>query len=223
MEQAGVMSSKERKIWEKKQKENRIIDIAERIFFEKGYEHTTLIEIANTAGYNKRTMYLYFKDREEIFLAVVLKGLTLFYNTMEIAISDKSHKNSSLEKLGKGFFDFSLQHPKYLGLIMIYESNTCIYYKETEVEANPENYNSRCQQKTDQMADLITNFIEKGIKNKTIKTSLTPIQLMLLIWGQVFGVMQIILMRKRHFKDAYGISHEELFNEFVSIISRALS
>jgi len=217
------MSSKERKIWEKKQKENRIIDIAEHIFLEKGYEQTTLIEIANAAGYNKRTMYLYFKDREEIFLAVVLKGLTILYNTLEKALSEIDSKNGSLEKMGQGFFDFSLNHPKYLGLIMIYESNACIYYKETETEVNPEFYNSLCQQKTDQLADLITNAIEKGIKNKTIKTTLTPIQLMLLIWGQVFGVMQIILMRKRHFKDAYGISHEDLFNEFVTMMNKALS
>ncbi len=217
------MSSKERKIWEKKQKENRIIDIAERIFFEKGYEQTTLIEIANAAGYNKRTMYLYFKDREEIFLGVVLKGLTILYNTMKKALSKIDSKSGSLEKMGQGFFDFSLKHPKYLGLIMIYESNTCIYYKETETKVNPENFNCLCQQKTDQLADLITNAIEKGIKNKTIKTTLTPIQLMLLIWGQVFGVMQIILMRKRHFKDAYGISHEDLFNEFVKMMNRTLS
>ena len=77
------MSTADRKTWEKMQRENRIIDMAEPVFFENGYDGTTIIEIAKASGYNKRSLYLYFKDKEEIFLAVVLRGLTRLYAMLE--------------------------------------------------------------------------------------------------------------------------------------------
>ncbi|MCP4719523.1 MAG: hypothetical protein GY860_08715, partial [Desulfobacteraceae bacterium] len=47
--------------------------------------------------------------------------------------------------------------------------------------------------------------------------------LMLLLWGQVFGVMQIILMRQAHFQETYNISYEDLFAAFMDMAGLALS
>ncbi len=208
----------DRKTWEKKQRESRIIDKAQDIFFKNGYEFTTIIEIAKASGYNKRSIYLYFKDKEDIFLAVVLRGLTQLYKRLETAAKDPT-----IQSLGRAFFDFSLDHPDYLKLIMVYEANTCVYNPGGLKNADPESYKYLCQQETDAMADLMTRLIAAGIEKKRIKTNLEPAPLMLLLWGQVFGVMQIILMRQAHFQETYGISYEELFANFMDMVGRALS
>jgi hypothetical protein len=75
----------------------------------------------------------------------------------------------------------------------------------------------------DAIVDLITRLIATGIEQKRIKTSLKPAQLMLLLWGQVFGVMQIILMRQVRFQETYGISYEDLFASFMEMTALALS
>ncbi|MCP4722950.1 MAG: TetR/AcrR family transcriptional regulator, partial [Desulfobacteraceae bacterium] len=214
----GESMSEDRKAWEKKQRENRIIDMAQDIFFKNGYEFTTIIEIAKASGYNKRSIYLYFKDKEDIFLAVVLRGLTQLHGILETASKDQS-----IQSIGKAFFDFSLDHPDYLKLIMVYEANTCVYNPGTLKNAAPGSNKHLCQQKTDSIADLITRLIARGIENKSIKTSLEPAQLMLLLWGQVFGVMQIILMRQAHFQETYNISYEDLFAAFMDMAGLALS
>ncbi len=210
--------SEDRKAWEKKQRENRIIDMAQDIFFKNGYEFTTIIEIAKASGYNKRSIYLYFKDKEDIFLAVVLRGLTQLHGILEAASKDQS-----IQGLGKAFFDFSLDHPDYLKLIMVYEANTCVYNPGTLKNAAPGSHKHLCQQKTDSIAELITRLIATGIENESIKTSLEPGQLMLLLWGQIFGVMQIILMRQAHFQETYNISYEDLFAAFMDMAGLALS
>jgi hypothetical protein len=64
--------------------------------------------------------------------------------------------------------------------------------------------------------------IENDIKNGWIKTRLSARQLMLLLWGQILGVMQIILMRKESFRDAYGINPEELFDEYIQMVMKSL-
>jgi AcrR family transcriptional regulator len=214
----GEMMSEERKAWEKKQRENRIIDMAQEIFFKNGYEFTTIIEIAKASGYNKRSIYLYFKDKEDIFLAVVLRGLTQLHERLETA-----SKELGIQVLGRAFFDFSLDHPDYLKLIMVYEANTCVYDPGIRLNAAPGSHKYLCQEKTDAIADLITRLIARGIENKKIKTCLEPSQLMLVLWGQVFGVMQIILMRQAHFQETYGISYEDLFAAFMEMTALALA
>jgi len=214
----GEMMSEERKAWEKKQRENRILDMAQEIFFKNGYEFTTIIEIAKASGYNKRSIYLYFKDKEDIFLAVVLRGLTQLHERLE-----KASKDLSIQGLGRAFFDFSMDHPDYLKLIMVYEANTCVYNPGMLKNAVPGSHKYLCQEKTDAMADLITRLLARGIDTKKIKTSLKPSQLMLVLWGQVFGVMQIILMRQAHFQETYGISYEDLFAAFMDMTALALA
>jgi AcrR family transcriptional regulator len=41
------------------------------VFAEKGFAAAKLAEIARRAGVSKGTLYLYFKDKEELFRAVV--------------------------------------------------------------------------------------------------------------------------------------------------------
>ena len=111
------MTDTDRKDWEQQQRSNRIVDKAQAVFFENGYENTTLPAIADAAGYNKRTLYLYFKDKEEIFLAVVLRGLIQLRATLEKAIDPAGSTDSGLQHMARAFFDFSVHSPEFLDLI----------------------------------------------------------------------------------------------------------
>ncbi len=216
------MKQSDRKQWEKEQRQNRIIDIAENIFFEKGVDGTTIEEIAHAAGYNKRTLYLYFNDKEEIFLAVVLRALKLFNEMLQNAFENPSEGKTIIWGLARAFYRFSIDYPAYFHLMMVYESRNCVYYPIQGEDKKNGEYREACQKITDKNSELVTRAIESGITNGTIRDDLLPRQLMLLLWGEIFGVMQIILMRKNHFEDAYGISYSELFDYFLESSERAL-
>ncbi len=57
-------------IRERKRRETlaRIAETGLRLFMAKGYENTTLEEIAEAAGISRRTFFYYFKSKEEIIL-----------------------------------------------------------------------------------------------------------------------------------------------------------
>ncbi|NMB63232.1 MAG: TetR/AcrR family transcriptional regulator, partial [Spirochaetes bacterium] len=122
------MKKAERMQWEKEQKVNRFIQIAQGIFFQKGYDTTTIDEVAQRAGYNKRTLYHYFKDKEELFLAVVLDALKLFNKKLKEASDNPIEGHTKLYSMGKAFFTFFLEYPHYFNIIMTYEARNCIYY-----------------------------------------------------------------------------------------------
>lgn len=217
------MTVEERKAWERLQRQNRIVDIAQDIFFEKGFEQTTIIEIAKAAGYSKRSIYLYFKDREEVFLAVVLRGLSILHDAIESACRKVEENSGGLGVIGRAFYDFSIGNPGFLKLIMLYESRNCIYYETGKTEVAAGTFAAECQRKTDATAAVITRAIQRGIDRGTIKTRLTPIQLMLVLWGHVLGMMQIISIRKEHFEDAYGIDYRELFAVSQEIVEKGIA
>lgn len=51
---------------DKKEKENRLMEKALRLFTEKGVNNTSIQDIADEAGVGKGTFYLYFKDKYDI-------------------------------------------------------------------------------------------------------------------------------------------------------------
>jgi hypothetical protein len=115
-----------------------------------------------------------------------------------------------------------MNHPEYLDLIMVYESRYFIYH-DRDASADPDSHLERCQQVSDDMARLVTAAIEAGMAGGGLKSDLAPRQLMLILWGQIFGVMKIFRMRRRHFEAAFGIGRKALFDCFVAMVERSLA
>ena len=216
------MVGADRKAWEQEQRKKRIVDMAETVFFQRGYDGATLPAIADAAGYNKRTLYLYFKDKEDLFLAVVLRGLEGLRGALKPSAEQTGPTSSGLRDLAVAFFDFSMDHPQYMDLIMAYESRYFVYHNRA-ASTDPDSHLERCQQVSDDMARLVTAAIETGMAGGGVKSDLTAHQLMLILWGQIVGVMKILRMREKNFAAAFGISRRALFDRFVGMVERALA
>ena len=50
---------------------NKLVDVARQIFAKKGIENTTMNDIAMASGKGRRTLYTYFKSKEDIYVAVI--------------------------------------------------------------------------------------------------------------------------------------------------------
>jgi AcrR family transcriptional regulator len=216
------MSKEERKAWEKEQRRDRIVDRAQEVFFKRGFDGATIEDIAAAAGYSKRSIYLYFRDREELFLAVALRGQTLLYEMLSRALEGEGGGEHRLLRMGRAFYEFSLSHPEFFGMIMAYESRIHAYRGDDDLD-DTDSPRARCRELSIKYGGLVIHSIEEEIKSGRLSTSLEPLQLMLILWGQVFGVMQIILMRKEGFMETYGITPDALFGEFLSMMVKALT
>lgn len=62
-----------------------MIDVARLLFAERGIQATTMNDIADAAGKGRRTLYTYFRSKEDIFQAVVQRELEQFKHELEIA------------------------------------------------------------------------------------------------------------------------------------------
>ena len=53
------------------ERRKEIFIIAEKLFGDQGYDSVTMADIATSAGMSKKTLYVYFKDKKELFRELV--------------------------------------------------------------------------------------------------------------------------------------------------------
>ena len=60
----------------------KLVDVARQLFAKMGVENTTMNDIALTSKKGRRTLYTYFKSKDEIYLAVVESELDILSDMM---------------------------------------------------------------------------------------------------------------------------------------------
>ena len=76
----------------------KLVDVARQLFAKKGVEDTTMNDIAIASKKGRRTLYTYFKSKEEIYMAVVEAEIEMLYETLrKVAQKDISPEKKILE------------------------------------------------------------------------------------------------------------------------------
>ena len=66
----------------------KLVDVARQLFAKNGLENTTMNDIALASGKGRRTLYTYFKSKEEIYLAVIESELDILSDVQK-SVSEK--------------------------------------------------------------------------------------------------------------------------------------
>ena len=67
----------------------KLVDIARQLFAKNGVNETTMNDIAVASQKGRRTLYTYFKSKEEIYMAVVESELEMLSEALEKVASEK--------------------------------------------------------------------------------------------------------------------------------------
>lgn len=112
------MGVKERKARQKVEMKSLILEAAHDLFLNKGFEQVSIRNIADEIEYSPATIYLYFKDKNEIFLALHDRSFKVFngYVADIFKIKDPFKR---LTALGERYIDFALEHPQYYEMMFI--------------------------------------------------------------------------------------------------------
>ena len=92
----------------RKQAMDTIMESASRLFFKLGYQETSMEDIAREIGVTKGTLYLYFKNKEELLYEVCKKNLRLLEDSLNKLVS------ADILEGAKSFFSSELELPEHL-------------------------------------------------------------------------------------------------------------
>lgn len=105
------VTTAERKEAEKEQRRNSIVDAAERLFSTRGYDRVTMEDVASEAKLAKGTLYLYFKNKQELYVAVVIRGAVIMDEMIAKAMSAEKKGLSKTYAGGLAYYEFAKNYP----------------------------------------------------------------------------------------------------------------
>ncbi|MFT3983268.1 MAG: TetR/AcrR family transcriptional regulator [Lachnospiraceae bacterium] len=100
---------------EHNERQNEILDTAQRLFAEKGYEKCTVNDILNKVGIAKGTFYHYFNSKEEVLDGMINRAAKQIFERTQKAALNPLH--SSQEKLMHIFLALRMNDESGTGII----------------------------------------------------------------------------------------------------------
>lgn len=170
-----------------------ILEAADKLFTQNGIEKTTMDMIAVEAGYSKPTLYGYFKDKNEVYFALVLDFMQKITKQVNSIAAKELPFIDTYKKICEFVFRLAVRYPLYFkGLIVkinvdISNSDTPKIYKEL-------------YERGEELTGTIEQLIQKGKDENIINSDLENAAVILYLWSSVSGIIRMSLLKKDYMK-----------------------
>jgi AcrR family transcriptional regulator len=114
----GIAERKER---DKQEIRKLILDSAMQLFIDEGYKNVTIRKLAEKIEYSPATIYLYFKDKDEILFTLQRMAFDKFHN-FQAGIQKIQDPIERLTAHGKAYVQFALENREYYELMFLIDS-----------------------------------------------------------------------------------------------------
>jgi AcrR family transcriptional regulator len=176
------MGITERKEKQKLEIRKMILDASMKLFMEQGFENVSIRKIADLIEYSPTTVYLYFKDKNEILFNLHEMG---FQKMAEYNADLWTIKNPlvRLAKMGEYYIRFGLENPAFYELMFILKA---------PMEAL-EALDANCEWKSGDLAlgklkETIKECMDKGLIEKGDVDAVA-----MSIWSMVHGMVALAI------------------------------
>lgn len=192
------MGTAERKEREKENRKESILDAAQKVFFEKGLHLSTMDEIAETAELAKGTLYLYYHSKEDLYLAVLMRGLVILRSMFREVIEKQKSVIETMVELSNTYTQFYRQYPNYFRMLHFF--NTPQFHTQVSKEMM-----HTCDDVNQSMWKMIVEIITGGMKAHQIRSDLNPVEIVLVMWSTANTLLMRIDNQYEIFKEKMNV------------------
>ncbi|MFB0935008.1 MAG: TetR family transcriptional regulator [Propionivibrio sp.] len=150
-----------------------ILAAATEEFAEKGFAGARIERIAELSGSNKRMLYYYYRNKEDLFVAVMENA----YKTIRDAESELHlldfHPVEAIRSLISFTWDYYIHHPEFLRLL---NTENLYHAEHIKQSKNIGFYNSK-------LIDTLNEILIRGQNEKLFRGGVDPLQLYISIAG----------------------------------------
>jgi len=111
----GIVERKEK---QKTEIKKMILEASMKLFVDEGFDHVTIRKIADLIEYSPTTVYLYFKDKNEILYNLHEMGFQKL-GAMNQSLVEIANPITRLHKMGENYIDFGLSNPEFYDVMFI--------------------------------------------------------------------------------------------------------
>lgn len=160
----------------------KIIQSAFQVFTKKGYQTTTMDDIAKEVGVSKAALYQYFKNKKELLNEIVLSYHTMFRDVIRAALErqDSDSQNLAEEVQGALLKKYRLHHEMLFEVIAI--------------AAHDEEIKQSLKSEYEKDTALLKELLQKLIDNGKIATKIDAETLSQLFIALYVGMAMKVIM-----------------------------
>ncbi|MBI2428951.1 MAG: TetR/AcrR family transcriptional regulator [Ignavibacteriales bacterium] len=178
----GITERKER---EKESRKESIIDAAQKVFFDKGLLLSTMDEIAEQAELAKGTLYLYYHSKEDLYLAVMMRGLSLLHGMLRRVIGSHGSFVATLLQLSDTYTQFYEEHKNYFRMMHFFE--TPQFHKQVSEEMH-----RSCDSVTQELWNMVIEELRQGTVQQMVRSDLSPVEITIVLWSNATTLLMRI-------------------------------
>lgn len=172
-----IMGISERKEREKGEMKDLIRAAALKMFLEEGYAKTSIRNIADAIEYSPGTIYLYFKDKDELLYEVQAHAFDQLLTYFKLHANSKNPVKR-LKQIAHSYIKFGLDNPELYDLMFIIRA--------------PTNVDDQHKENGEKSFDYLIDCLKSCVEQKLIKmkdVALGSLQL----WSMVHGLVSLNL------------------------------
>jgi len=149
---------------EKAARQKHLLEAAQLVFSKKGFQNTSMDDIAEQAGFSRSLLYVYFKDKKDIYRSLRVLSAETLLEFIQGKVKPEASGLERVRQIGAAYYDFytnSKNHFDCLSLDISLNNQSGETVKE--IKHHPE---SLAIEK--QIMEIMVTAIEDGIKDGSI-------------------------------------------------------
>lgn len=204
-----------RKSEEKERRRAEIVQAAEELAFEKGWDNVTVDGVAKRARLSRALVYLYFKDKSDLHAALWERACDTLYQRFREATERHAQGYQKLVAIGLAYVAFAQELPHYFEAVSRFEAKPA-----TEDTAEGE---QRALARHRKVHELMVETIEFAKRDGTVRSDAGDSNLIAVtLWAFTHGIIQIVATKGPQLVDE-GICQSVLIEHAFSMVERSLS
>jgi AcrR family transcriptional regulator len=160
-----------------------ILTVSKDLLIEDGFGKLSMRKIAMRANVTATSIYLHFKNKDELLLTLVQESIESLKKVLFSVIDDSLDAMTQLHKLANAYIQYAIDHPKKYEIIyMVRPEEMPKYPKEKFREIRS-------------VYELLADIIQRGklVGELDVDNHLTSAYS---VWAQLHGVVSVILNKR---------------------------
>lgn len=194
----------------------KIAAAAEALFSKYGTEAVTMDEIAGAAGYSKATLYVYFRNKEEIVGILVLESMKKLYDYIAEALEGQTGTRARYEGICQALVRYQEEYPYYFRIV---QEGINIDFSQSRCEAE-ERETFRIGE---EINDLVRRFMEEGIAAGELREDMELLPTLFSFWGMLSGLIEMAANKEAYIRQAMQMSRQEFLQQGFDTLYRSVA
>lgn len=206
----------ERRQEEKDRRHNEIVDAAEELYREVGWDSVTMDAVAKRARLSRALVYVYFKDKTDLHFAIAVRAMEMLHQRFLEAMQREKTGAAQVLAVGRAYIAYAQEFPHYFDACARLELHT-----PSGAEPTPQEL--LCFEAGKRPHEVAIEALRNGQRDGTIRADLGDLTVTArVLWGFTHGLIQIA-MTKGEVLARVGIAVPQLTQQAMDLLTFALT